>query len=131
MALVALHGFWLMTISLVAGLAVGFLSFPRLRQLAFALLGVGFVGLMALMAWAVVTWRTGYGDMTAAMFGRRFIYLLAILTDLPIVQCGLAGAVLLVVAQWSRGRTGRRAERLSEDAQRADVALNGKDDGSD
>lgn len=97
-ALAALHGLWLMVISPLVLVLMVNLDNRRLRRVGGAACAIGFVGLLALFGWAVVTWEARYGTMTGEAIGLRFIYLLATGTELPVVQVGLAGAMIRIVS---------------------------------
>lgn len=70
----------------------------RLRPLGALVGAAGLVGLLAFAGESALTWRPGYGEMTAGAVGRRFVYLLATRTEVPVAPCALAGVALLVAS---------------------------------
>jgi hypothetical protein len=87
-----------MVISPLVVVAARTMNPRRLRRLGAVVGTVGLVGLLAFACEVVLTWRSGYGDMTAGTVGRRFVYLLATRTEVPVVQCVLAGVALLIAS---------------------------------
>jgi hypothetical protein len=100
-ALVSMHGFWLMVLLLLSGLSIGLLEPKRLGQVARILISAGILGLVAFVCWSIFSWQQIYGDMSARTFARRFLHLLVTNTDWPVVQCVLAGMVLVIAYRGS------------------------------
>jgi uncharacterized membrane protein len=105
-----------MVISPLVGFAVVYLDRRRVRRVGAAVAAAGLVGLLAFLGWAVLTWNTSYGVMTGWAVGMRFVYLVATATALPVVQCGLAGVVMLIATRRTQNRAGesRRADAAAD-----------------
>jgi hypothetical protein len=88
-----------MVIGLGVALVASFLG-PRWgRRLGLAVAAGGAAGLLGMVVWAVLRWSPDYGDLTGRLLAARVIYLLAIKTQLPVVQGFLGGLALWAVSR--------------------------------
>ncbi|MBM3980692.1 MAG: hypothetical protein FJ304_10480 [Planctomycetes bacterium] len=95
-----------MVISPLVVVAARTMSPLQLRSAGAVVGAAGLVGVIALAGAAALTWRPGYGDMTGGAFGRRFVFLWATQTELPVAQCILTG-IALWLASVARRATAR------------------------
>ncbi len=109
-ALVAMHGFWFMVLGLLCAFTIGLGDPIRVRQIGRILASIGLLGLIGFLGWVFFTWQSAYGAMTSHRFAMRFLHFLLTKTDVPVMQCGIAGVVLMAVVLRSRpARTGNNA----------------------
>lgn len=99
-ALAALHALWLW--ALIPAVAFVTRRWPpaRLRLLGGALLLAGLVGLTVLALREAAHWLPTVPDEYRRHFPKRVLFATATLTDLPLVQVTLAGAVCLLASRF-------------------------------
>jgi hypothetical protein len=103
-ALVALHGFWLLLLLPSAVWAACRWSPRRLRLLGSTLVAVGTLGLAIVAIREAATWLPSVPDEQARYLPHRLIFVVASLTDVPLVQLALAGTVCYVVGRLRMAR---------------------------
>jgi hypothetical protein len=101
-ALVALHLFWVVLFAPPIVWACRTCQPLTLRRLGGLLTTLGLLGVALVAAREAVTWYPHMPAEYRRYFGRRVVYALAMLTDLPVVQLIMAGAVCRVAARRKR-----------------------------
>jgi hypothetical protein len=117
-ALLAMHGFWLVLLSLPVGLCCGLLA-PR-RLLAVSLLAVvlGTAGIAGVVAWEAEHWLPIASELQRDYFLQRCLFAVGTMTDVPLVQFVLAGFVGSVCAWWRGPRARKTQERFESTVSR-------------
>lgn len=100
-ALAAMHAFWVVALVPPTAWALKLLSDRNLRLVGSAVLGMGLTGLGIVVARELLVWLPSVPAEVQRYFPQRLLFVLATLSDLPLIQVTLAGAVC-----WSVG--GRR-----------------------
>jgi hypothetical protein len=98
-ALAALHGLWLLVLLPPAVWTACRWPPPRLRLLGSTLVAIGAVGFAILAAREAATWLPTVPGEQVRYLPHRLLYVVATLTDVPLLQLTLAGTVC-----WVAGR---------------------------
>jgi hypothetical protein len=107
-ALLACHGFWLVLMAPVAATAVLYLPVKWVWRLGIVLAGAGFLGLAAVAAWEAATWLPQASDWQRHYIGQRYLFSVATLVDVPIVQSLMLGTILCLVSRFGGGSSRSR-----------------------
>lgn len=106
-ALVALHGFWVMALVPPVVIVVRRLPANVLKCVGLSVAAVGVLGLVAVAGHVVAYWEID--TPTRKYLLRRIAYVIATMTDVPLVQVTVAGLVCYLVgrARGTRDRASR------------------------
>jgi hypothetical protein len=126
-ALAALHGLWLLVLLPPAVWAACRWPAPRLRLLGSTLVAIVTLGFAILAAREAATWLPTVPGEQARYLPHRILYVVATLTDVPLLQLTLAGTVCWVASRLrgTRGRlvsTGHKPTRPEPAAARVSLA---------
>jgi hypothetical protein len=126
-ALLAWHGFWLVLMTPVAAMAVLYLPAKWVTRLGITLASLGFLGLAAVAAWQAATWLPQASDWQRQYIGERYLFAVATLVDVPIVQSLMLGTILCLVSPFGGGSsrlrgTSRTAERETSESSSAETS---------
>ncbi len=105
-ALVAWHGFWGILLALPVLLAIAYWPGRRLQRVGLVLTAAGLLGLAGIAVWQTVDWLPRVSDSYQRYFAARYLFVVATLVDVPIVQLTLAG-----IACWCTGTLRARSKR--------------------
>lgn len=98
-ALAAYHGFWLVLLSLPAGLACRFLVPSALKKLGLLLVVCGVLGLAGIAIRQYFSWLPYNAIWRTQYCVQRYLYEVATLVDVPVVQGILSGVTCLLIAR--------------------------------
>lgn len=98
-ALVACHGFWLVLMSPAVVAAARCCQPLTLWRVGIALVAVGIAGLAGMGIWEAANWLPQVADGRSSYLVQRYLFSLATLVEVPIVEATLAGVVLATVAK--------------------------------
>jgi len=121
-ALIAMHGFWLVLLSLPVGLCCRFMTANRLLAVSVLALALGLAGIAGVVVWQAEYWLPNASELQREYFLERCLFAVGTMTDIPVIQMALAGLVGIVTAWWKRpqgadadttnGETVRRFEQI-------------------
>jgi hypothetical protein len=101
-ALLACHGFWLVLFAPATIYATRRLSPQIVWRLGAGLVGLAGVALVAVGVWQGLTWWPAVDPSLHRYVGQRYLFVLATLTDVPVLETLLAGATLWCAGAWRR-----------------------------
>lgn len=113
-ALAACHGFWLVLFSLPTGLICDRIDPRTLRRIGLLLVLLGIAGLAGIAVWEAVHWWPRAGEFQRQYIVQRYLFVVATLIDIPVVEVSLAGLACYVTA---RRRTRQPAQTLDAPGQ--------------
>ncbi len=101
-ALVIWQGFWMVLLGGPVGLAIWTWGDVWVRRIGVALLGIGLLGVLGIIAYEAATYLPRIADGQPAYFVHRCLFSLVTLIDLPILPLSLAGIVMVCAPQRRR-----------------------------
>ena len=100
--LAAMHAFWILALLLPAPWVFSHLSPRRLRLVGKLTLALGLAGLAIVIARELSVWLPSVPPEIQRYFFQRLLFVLATLSDVPLVQLTLAGTACWMVGKlWS------------------------------
>lgn len=101
-ALVAMHGFWLVLLSLPVGLCCRFVTPRWLMGISLLAVVLGVAGIAGVVVWEAEHWLPQANELQREYFLQRCLFAVGTMTDVPLVQVVLAGLVGSACAWWRR-----------------------------
>jgi hypothetical protein len=101
-ALSACHGFWLVLLAPATVYAARRLTVQSLRRLSVGLLTLAGAALVAIAVWQALTWWPNVDKSLHQYAVQRYLFVLATLTDVPVLETLIAGVTLWWVSIWPR-----------------------------
>jgi hypothetical protein len=98
-ALAAMHAFWALALLPPTACALSLLSARSLRLVGSIVMGLGLAGLGFVFARELLVWLPSVPPEVQRYFPQRLLFVLATLSDVPLVQVTLAGAVCWAVSR--------------------------------
>jgi hypothetical protein len=114
-ALLACHGFWLVLFAPATIFAARRLGPRAVWRVGAALVALAGVGLMSVGVWQALTWWPAVDNSLHRFASQRYLFVLATLVDVPVLETLLAG-VTLWWAGIGRERPAVVAQRLESQA---------------
>jgi hypothetical protein len=101
-ALLACHGFWLVLFAPATVYAARHLRPQNVWRLGAGLVALAFVGLAAVAVWQAGAWWTNVDKSLHRYALQRYLFVLATLTDVPVLETLVAGVTLWWAGIWRR-----------------------------
>lgn len=103
-ALAACHSFWLVLLGIPASMVCYSAPLPVLRVVGWAALSIGLAVVAAVGLWEYTQWLPRVAEWQQDYFLQRWMFVIAGLVDVPIMQSALLGVLCLATAAVRRQR---------------------------
>ena len=110
-ALIAWHGLWFVLFAPAAVFAIRYWPANWLHRIGWPLMTVGLLALAGIAIWQAIDWLPRFQPGQRTFFVRRCAFVVATLTDIPIVPATLAGLALGLGA-WRKGRRSPHGDKV-------------------
>ncbi len=99
-ALLACHGFWLVLFAPATVYAARRLRPPTVWRIGAGLIAAAGIGLVAIAAWQALTWWPRMDKSLHGYLVQRYLFVLATLVDVPVLETLMAGVTLWWAGLW-------------------------------
>ncbi len=99
-ALLACHGFWLVLFAPATAYAARQLRPPTVWRIGAGLVSLAGIGLVAIAVWQAVAWWPQVDKSAHGYVVQRYLFVLATLVDVPVLETLVAGVTLWWAGLW-------------------------------
>ena len=113
--LVACHGFWIVIPGPPIVASCWCWNPGRQFRVGFVLAGVGLLTLICVGNWEATHWLPQVQEYQKQFFLRRWMFVIGMMVDVPIVETFLSGVILASCGWWKRRQPGEASTRPNDD----------------